>query len=158
MRVDGVLFLAAITGALATASAGAAEIYHWIDEHGVAHYSQWKPESGPSQVNLVMLEENATAGVGGDIYPVHELAEAIAELRAERAEERKDRQSRARRDLSPTVAYPAEPVVHATWPYWGPGGPLYPHPPQRPKPTPDPPADSEPEPESFPYRPPGTRR
>lgn len=139
------LFLTALPG-----MAGAVEVYRWVDADGVVHFSQWRPASAPTPVQAVVVAGDATEGVGGDIYPVEELAEAIAALRDERRRDRELARRQAEVPRTPTPALPyVQPVAYDVWP-WRPPLPDRPEPPERPQP----PTEPEPTP-SLPYRPPG---
>lgn len=134
-------------------AAHAMDVYRWVDDAGVVHFSQWKPELGGSSLQTVQVEERTTQGLGGDVYPVEELAEAIDALRNEMAESR-ERRAQAAQSPAPVVVPYVQPVQQPVWPWWGgdrPGRPGRPDRPDRP-----PPPDPEPEPDkALPFRPPG---
>ncbi|MEJ8567177.1 DUF4124 domain-containing protein [Elongatibacter sediminis] len=130
----------------------AVDVYRWVDESGTVHFSQWRPESGGpgDTVQIVDVDEGPTQGVGGDIYPVEELAAAIRELRTEMADDRADRRARQRAPAPPAVVTHAQPVGYGVWPW------VSPHAGRPPSPGPQPPNEPEPEPTpSLPFRPPG---
>jgi hypothetical protein len=130
------------------------EVYHWVDQDGVAHYSQWQPASGDPDFRRLTLEETATAGVGGDVYPVQEQVEAMEALWQALEQEREDRRARRRETPPAAVVYYPQPVAQAVWPLWLDDPRLRPRPPHRPKPSPDPSPEPELE-ESATLKPPG---
>jgi len=110
------------------------EVYHWVDENGVAHYSQDKPADSVQGVRVLQLDDTTPAGFDPDEdrYGVEQQAERMAELRANMDERRED--ARERQQSAP----PAPVVIYQDlYPYysnrlWLP--PAYPWPPARPEP------------------------
>ncbi len=121
-------------GCAACAPASAADVYRWVDADGVVHFSQWKPESADDTVETVAIDESATQGVGGDLYPVEDLSAEIDALRAEREEARAKRA--ASRQPEPPVVIYQEPAYPNLWPVYRPGGGNRPQRPDRPRPQP----------------------
>ena len=137
-----------LLGVLASAPAHAMDVYRWVDENGTVHFSQWEPAAAGTPVETVRVDEGTTAGIGGDVYPIAEQAEAMAALWAEIEQQRANRQKQ-RQEPAP-AAIPYHEDDHAIWPVWDAGRP-HPRPPFPPRPRP-------PEivnPPSLPYRPPG---
>jgi hypothetical protein len=125
------LILAACLG---ISSGFAYEVYHWVDENGVAHYSQDKPADSVPGVRILQLEDTTPAGFDPeeDRYGVEQQAERMADLR-ESMNERRDA-ARERRQSAPPVPMV---IYQDPYPYysnrlWLP--PAYPWPPARPEP------------------------
>jgi hypothetical protein len=112
----------------------AQEIYHWVDENGVSHYSQTAPAGAVDGVETMSLEDTAPADndPGEDIYGVEAQAERMAALRQEMEEKRDTRrESRAANAQQPVVQY-QNPVNYGYGPFWRP--PFRPLPPVEPEP------------------------
>jgi hypothetical protein len=114
---------------------GATEIFHWVDENGVSHFTQSEPGPEVSRVSILTLEDTAPADYNPeeDRYGVQAQAERMAALREEMAEKRKAKAERRRN------AEASKPVVQYQEPYgYGFGRRLYPSyypgPPVRPQP------------------------
>jgi len=110
------------------------EVYHWVDENGVAHYSQDKPAASVPGVRVLQLDDTAPAGFDPDEdrYGIEQQADRMAELRAsmdERREAARDRQQST--PPAPAVIY-QDPYPYYSNRLWLP--PVYPWPPVRPKP------------------------
>lgn len=113
--------LPVLMAAAFSAPAGAAEIYHWVDESGVPHYSQWAPPEDEPSVSTMNVQGGATSGLGGDVYPVDEIARQTAQLREQREEARAERRERARDTQSSPVVIYQQPVANAAFPLGFPG-------------------------------------
>ena len=70
----------------------ASDIYHWVDENGVSHYSQYQPGGDTPNVSRQALENKAPAGNGEaeDVYNVAAHEKHMAEWREERDKKRAD--------------------------------------------------------------------
>ena len=130
---------------LASAAASeiqALEVYSWVDENGVTHFSDTGPEDASQ------LENPAPADDGEDVFGIEAQAERMRALR-ETMEERRSAALEARRQAAqqPVVQYVDQPRYG--YPIFGlPGYPGYPaRPPERP-PRPEPYS-------TVPFKPPG---
>ena len=133
----------------------ATEVYRWVDDDGVIHFSQNAPRADVGQVEKMTLDDSAPAGYDPeeDIYGVEAMAAEMALLREQMEERREQAQERNQNtDQRTVVQY--QPAVQYGYPYLG--TPLYPgyRPPLRPKP---PPPRPDPYP-SLPFSPPGQNR
>jgi hypothetical protein len=100
-------------------------------------------------VETVRVDEGTTAGIGGDVYPIAEQAEAMAALWADIEQQRANRQKQRQEPAPAAIAYPDD--DYAIWPVWDASRPPHVRPPFPGRPRP-------PEninPPSLPYRPPG---
>ena len=126
-RATKITILTALTifgGTKVTAS----DIYRWVDENGVQHFSQYQPVGDIPNVSLQKLEQTTSAEDGRveDIYNVEEHEKRMAAWREDKKQARKD--ARERKTLA-TQQQPIryqEPVRN----YWYP--PIYSRPPNRP--------------------------
>ncbi|NOR20386.1 MAG: DUF4124 domain-containing protein [Xanthomonadales bacterium] len=138
------LVLAVITSAKVFAS----EIYHWVDESGVSHFSQQPPDRDTPNVSTQKIQNTAPSGAsqGEDIYNTKAHEERMAEWRAEREQERQDARDRKNQANSQQSIRYQQPESYGRQPYLYP--PIYrPHPrppynPERPIFNPRPPTTS----------------
>ena len=154
-----------ITGLLlATAGwqeASAFELYHWVDENGIKHFSQWKPEEESADVVELTVEDNAPAGYdpGEDRYNLAATQAAMEDVWNEHNRRREESMNRraAERDSTVNVVHYEEPYAYSD--HWYAGYPVFPAHPPFPRP-PKPPMRPHPAPpiESVPFRPPGQAR
>lgn len=133
------LVLLVLLAVFAAANLAAFDVYHWVDQNGVAHYSQYRPASDIPNVKVQKLEDTRTPGDGQveDIYNVEAHEKHMAAWRQEREQMRKD--ARERKMLAAQqqpVRYP-QPERNYVRPYWYP--PLQNRPIHRPSPKPRPP-------------------
>lgn len=135
--------------AFTSAPVSAFDVYRWVDAKGTVHFSQWEPAGVETPVETVTVEEGSTTGIGGDVYPIEQQAEAMAALWAEIELQRSSRQ--ALRQQSVPAPAPYSDDSPAFWPVWNAGRPPHVRPPFPPHPLP--PGNSNPP--SLPYRPPG---
>ncbi|MGD8579714.1 MAG: DUF4124 domain-containing protein [Lysobacterales bacterium] len=139
-----------------SAPAAGTEIYHWVDQNGVQHFSQTAPASETAPVEKMTLEDTppVVSGTEGDIYNVAATAERTQALREEMDKRREERLERERRQAARPVQQSSEPVRYAApWLWNRPGNPGPPGRPPRPPRPPKPPTP-EPIPPST-YKPPG---
>ena len=144
-----VLFLLAF---LASMPVLATEVYHWVDENGVSHYSQNAPATDVDGVSIMILEDTTPPDYDPeeDRYGVEAQAERMASLREEMAEKREAQRERQRNTPQQPVVQYQQPYQYGGYsPFWQP--PYYPSPPLRPV-QPIAPAPT------FPFRPPGLNR
>ncbi len=142
------LFLLAF---LASMPVLAAEVYHWVDENGVSHYTQSAPPADVNGVKKVILQDTTPSDYDPeeDRYGVEAQAERMASLREEMAEKREAQRERQRNAVQQPVVQYQQPYPYGYSPFWRP--PYYPSPPLRPEP-PVAPAPI------YPFRPPGLNR
>lgn len=128
-----IIFILAV--AMGISSGYAYEVYHWVDENGVPHYSQERPDENIAGVRKLQLEDTTPPDYDPeeDRYGVEEQAERMAGLR-------EDRQARRDEARERQLNAPQPPVVIYQEPYY-PGylnrlwlPPAYPWPPVRPEP------------------------
>jgi len=150
MKLTGiVLFLLTCLGSMPVL---ATEVYHWVDENGVSHYSQNAPGTDVAGVSKMTLEDTTPPDYDPeeDIYGVEAQAERMALLREEMAEKREAQRERERNA-------PQQPVVQYQQPSYGYGYSDFLYPPYYPRPPLRPVQPIEPAP-TFPFRPPGLNR
>jgi hypothetical protein len=141
-------------------SAAAQEIYRWVDEQGVVHFSDTAPAAESGDVSTVTLDDTRPANYDPeqDIYNLEATEQRMQALRDELAAEREARRERAAAQPPVVVQYPEQ--QHYGYPYdypYGyprppggyPGKPPF-RPPHRPPPGTEPPAD-----DTSTWRPPG---
>jgi hypothetical protein len=136
MKSPGVI--AALLACLATPPVLAIEVFRWVDENGVIHFSQSAPPANTGNVETMILEDSTPPGFDPDedIFNVAAQAEQMA-LRREQMAERRE-QARLRNAQQPApVQYAPAPIYDAPL-YWGnsffPRPPHQPQPPMRPEP------------------------
>ena len=86
----------------------AAEIYHWVDENGVSHYSQYKPDSSTTDFSSQKMEttESRVSGDAEDVYNVEAHEKKMAEWRESRQIEREELRERKSQVLQqPQIIY-----------------------------------------------------
>ena len=129
----------------------ATEVYHWVDENGVSHYSQNAPPGDVPGVSTMILEDTTPPDYDPeeDRYGVEAQAERMTSLREEMADKREAQRERQRNAPQQPVVQYQQPYNYGYSPFWRP--PYYPSPPMRPEPP------IEPAP-TFPFRPPGLNR
>lgn len=114
----------------------ASEIYHWVDENGVSHFSQQPPDKETQNVSTKRIVDNAP-GDGAeseDIYNTVEHEKRMTAWREERDQERKDARERKQQAAQQQQKYQQPESYGPT--YWR--RPIYVRPPLRPTPLPDP--------------------
>jgi hypothetical protein len=141
------LFLLAF---LASMPALATEVYHWVDENGVSHYTQSAPPADVNGVKKVILQDTTPSDYDPeeDRYGVEAQAERMASLREEMAEKREAQRERQRNAAQQPVVQYQQPYPYGYSSFWQP--PYYPRPPQPVQPIAPAPI--------YPFRPPGLNR
>ena len=141
------LFLLAV---LASLPVFATEIYHWVDENGVSHYTQSAPPGDVAGVSQMNLEDTTPPDYDPeeDRYGVEAQAERMAALREEMTEKREAQRERQRNTAQQPVVQYQQPYPYGYSSFWQP--PYYPRPPQPVQPIAPAP--------TFPFRPPGLSR
>jgi hypothetical protein len=115
--------------------AWATEIYKWVDENGVTHFSQLQPDSTVVDVSQPVLQDTRPSDYDPDrdLYDVEGQAERMQQLREERAEKRQARLDRQREaENRKALQYPVR-EYHYGYPIYRPGW-GNPRPPLRPTP------------------------
>ena len=123
----------------------AEEFYYWVDENGVANFSQWAPVEPVENVVREQLPatDEPAFDPDEDLFAVEATQQSIQSLRDEMQQRREDARQRQASN-EPTIIY--QPVETNPYPYWYPG--YLPRPPrpdwppgenQRPQPRPVPP-------------------
>jgi len=119
---------------VASSTAVAYEIYHWLDENGVPNFSQEKPDGkipGVSKLNLV--DSTPTDyDPDEDRYGIEEQAERMKALREEMEQRRDATRDRERVAAQQQVVQYREPYRSYSHGIWFP--PNYPRPPLKPEP------------------------
>jgi len=136
-----------IIGVLATSPAAATEVFRWVDENGVIHFSQSAPQGNDEKVEVMTLDDSRPPGYDPeeDLYGVEAMAEEMSLLREEMAEKRDLARERQQNSAQQPVVQYQQPVQYG-YPYFG--YPAFPgtRPPVRPKP----PRPQPPRPEPYP--------
>jgi len=128
MRWSGII--PALLAALAAITASATEVYRWVDENGVVHFSQSAPHGKVSGVDLLVLDDTPPDhDPDEDLYGVEAQAERMALLREEMAKKQELARERQRNAAQQPVAPYQQPYDYPASGYWG-----YPRPPYRPRP------------------------
>lgn len=121
--------------ALAAIPAFATEVYRWVDDNGVVHFSQTEPPGNNTGVEKMNLDDSPPPGYDPeeDRYQVEAQAEQMALLRAEM-----DKKRELAREQKLNTPQPPPVTQYQDFPYWQvpyyPGRPIGPRPPPRPEP------------------------
>jgi len=136
------LFLLAL---VASTTLVASDIYHWVDENGVSHYSQYQPGDDTPNVSRQELENKSSRGNGEveDVYNVAAHEKHMAEWREERDKNRADARARNKQTTQQHSTRNPESYSAQSGSYWYPPvygkQPVRPRPPiARPRPSPGP--------------------
>ena len=132
----------------------AVEVYQWVDENGVTHFSQFAPADTSAEVNMRTLADEAPrVDPEEDRYAVEQTAKDMEAYRNELEQKRERRREEQASTPVPVVVeryndvgYPYWPVNYpdrpARPPAWRPDRPGGPGSGPRPTPLPQPPASS----------------
>ncbi len=107
----------------------AAEIYHWVDENGVSHYTQVRPGDDIPNVSIQKLEDSTPDQVD-DVYNLEAHEKRMIAWREERDQERKETRERKRKIAEQQPIKHSEPYRDYSRSFWYP--PIYNRPPYRP--------------------------
>jgi len=112
-KTIGLLVLGFVLNTIVMAS----EIYHWVDENGVSHYSQYKPAGDTPGVSIQKMEASRPPadGQAEDVYNIEAHEKRMTEWREQRQKEReesRDQKNQASQQLQ--IQYP-QPQSS----YWG---------------------------------------
>ena len=102
------------------ALADTTEVYHWVDENGVAHFSQTGPNDAGGEVRKLALENPVPSGYDPDedIFGVEQQAQRMKELRESMEAKRQARLEAQRKAEAqrPVVIYQQQPAYRfGTW-------------------------------------------
>ncbi len=128
IRISSLLVLAVIVGSNAIAS----EIYHWVDEDGVKHFTQQPPDSDTLNVSKQTLKDTSPPGNGEveDVYNVEAHEKRMADWRQEREQQREDaRENKKQTAKQQNYTNPNQNIA-PLGSYWN--RPIYGRPPSRP--------------------------
>jgi hypothetical protein len=130
-------FLVAILAMFVRTQASATELYYWVDEDGVANFSQNQPAETTPGVSKMELEDASQAGqdTQEEVYDVQAHEQRMSEWRAEREERRAAKLERQRRAAEQQAVQTTEIARNYAHPFWFP--PRY----QKPRPKPRPPIE-----------------
>ena len=126
------IFMLALLAVIASTNLAAAEIYHWVDENGVPHYSQHRPDDDIQNVSTQKLEDTAPArnDQQEDVYNLEAHEKRMTAWREERDQERKDARERKRKIAEQQPIKHSEPYRDYSRRFLYP--PIYNRPPYRP--------------------------
>jgi hypothetical protein len=131
MRLTGFIVMIVACGYCAVAEG--TEVYHWVDENGVSHFTQSAPSGEVSGVKKMTVEDTAPPGYDPDEdrYGVAQQQERMAALRDEMKEKREAELKRQRDAAArqPQVRYVDRYSTPSFWNY-----PYYRPQPPRPQP------------------------
>lgn len=140
MRSSGIV-LALLALLVGSSAALATEVYHWVDENGVSHFSQNAPPADVDGVKKMTLEDTTPPDYDPDEdrYNVAEQEKRMASMRDEMQEKRDAERERRRKaaEQQPVVQYQQSyPYGYPSFlrPPSYPGYPVRPQPPLRPNP------------------------
>lgn len=125
-----VVFLLVITSTKLAAS----EIYHWVDENGVQHFSQYRPAGNIPDVSELQLGDSVVSGNDQvtDVYNIDAHEKHMAAWREERKQKREDARERKRQVAQQQPVKYTQPGPYYSRSYWYP--PIYNRPPIKPEP------------------------
>lgn len=132
MKIITLAFIAII----ACTKTAATEIYHWVDENGVPHYSQYRPGDDTPNVSTKKLEDTTPDQVE-DVYNLEAHEKRMTAWREEREKERKETRERNKQAAQQQPIKHSEPYRDYSRSFWYP--PIYNRPPHRPPNRPQPP-------------------
>ena len=129
--IIGLVFLIVVSSTNISAS----QIYQWVDENGVSHFSQQPPAKDTRNVSTKTIRDTApnAGGQAEDIYDTKAHEERMAEWREQREQQRQDARNRKDQQATQQISYP-QPESYGRRPYIYP--PIY-RPPSRPPQNPD---------------------
>ena len=124
--MGGILRIVLVTLVLFAANASADEIYKWVDEDGVVHFSDTKPPDNTDVERLYLGRTNPPDyDPAEDPYSIAKQAERIGETWSRLEEERDARREKQREEAlrQPTYVYqPYDPYYDRyRYPYYRPG-------------------------------------
>lgn len=127
------IFLLASLGGLAASTVDASEVYRWVDENGVVHFSQTAPIKPEAEVDRLALQDTRPSDYDPDqdIYGVAEQAERMKALREDMETKRQESLERQREAAKQPIVQYRQPERYGYPVFWnaGPKPPLRPLPP-----------------------------
>lgn len=116
---------ALVCGIILGAPASAYEVYSWVDENGVTHFSQWAPAEPVADVKEMVLPDAAPPNYdpAEDRYAVEATSEQVQAVWDELEKRREERREREANSVQPVVRYQEYESGYG-WPGWS----LYPYP------------------------------
>jgi len=119
-----------VLAAFAASTPAATEVYRWVDENGVVHFSQSAPPGNVNGVELMVLDNTQPVpDPEEDLYGVEAQAERMARLREDMAKKQELARERQRNAAQPPAAPYQQTYGYPVSGYLG-----YPRPPYRPRP------------------------
>ena len=100
------------------ASLGAVEVYQWVDEHGVTHFSQWAPaEPVPGVSQRTLADEKPVVDPAEDRYAIEQTAaemDALWEELEMKRQQRREQEADSRPVPQDVQTY----QENTAYPYW----------------------------------------
>ena len=126
------LITLALLALIASTNIAATEIYHWVDENGVPHYSQYRPGDDIPNVSTQKLVDTTPSGNDQveDVYNLEAHEKRMTAWREEREQERKEARERKKQAAQQQPIKHSEPYRDYSRSFWYP--PIYNRPPHRP--------------------------
>lgn len=128
------ILLLVVSCGFACVAVHATEVYRWVDEDGVFHFSQTAPLKVEAEVDKLALQDTRPSDYDPDqdIYGVEAQAERMKALREDMEEKRQASLEREREVAKQPVVQYRQPERYGFPVYWNPG--LRPKPPLKPVP------------------------
>lgn len=147
------MILLVFLGGLFASVVHATEVYRWMDENGVVHFSQTAPNKPGAEVDRLALQDTRPSDYDPDqdIYGVAEQAERMTALREEMDAKRQESLERQREAAKQPAYQYRQPERYGYPVFWNPWP--RPQPPFRPDPPVTLPAPVNPPPSSLLPRP-----
>lgn len=132
-RLLPLILLVFLSGLIASV-VHATEVYRWVDDNGVVHFSQTAPNQVKAEVDKLALQDTRPSDYDPDqdIYGVAEQAERMKALREGMEEKRQENLKRQRETANQTVIQYRQPERYGYPVFWNPWP--RPQPPLRPVP------------------------
>lgn len=100
----------------------AIDVYYWVDENGVATFSQWAPVEPVANVTeLVLPDTSPPHDPDEDRYSIDATAQQTQSVWDEISKRQEARREQQTHTIQPVVPY-QEPANNYPWPYWNSGG------------------------------------
>jgi hypothetical protein len=134
-----VLYPWILVAVLSAPAATAQEVYRWVDESGVVHFSDKPPVSASTEVSTVAIQSApaSNSAAEADVFNLEATAARTQAHRDKLAEQRDNLAAQPAASSAPIVQQQAQAVDYG-YPYGYPAGPRPPRPdrPVRPQPEP----------------------
>lgn len=129
----------------------AEQVYQWVDEDGVTHFSQWAPDNTVDGLSKIVLTDTTPANYDPeeDRYSIKALADQIESMRAQIEQKREEHRRRQSETNQQTIVQYQNYDSNYGTSAW------YPPPLHRPPDIPERPEPPTAQPPSYPFRPPG---